>query len=49
MDKFLMETYLLAIPDYYDKGNTVFGTKVKNVENNPNKGITELNAIWLDQ
>lgn len=49
MDKWLMENYLLAIPDYYDKGNTVFGTKVKNVENNPNKGITELNSIWIDQ
>ncbi len=48
MDKWLMENYLLAIPDYNDKGNTVFGTKVKNVQNNPNKGITELNSIWID-
>jgi peptide/nickel transport system substrate-binding protein len=49
MDKWLMENYLLAIPDYYDKGNTVFGSKVKNVMNNPNKGMPEITQIWLDQ
>jgi peptide/nickel transport system substrate-binding protein len=49
MDKFLTETYLLAIPDSNDKGNAVFGTKVKNAKNNPNKGIVDLTQIWLDQ
>ncbi len=49
MDKWLTETYLLAIPDYNDKGNSVFGTKVKNVKNNPNKGMPELTQVWLDQ
>ena len=49
MDKWLTENYLLAVPDYYDKGNTVFGTKVHNVMNNPNKGMPEINQIWLDQ
>ena len=49
MDKWLMENYLLAIPDNYDKGNYVFGTKVKNVVNNPNKGMPEITQIWLDQ
>jgi len=48
MDKWLMENYLLAIPNYNDKGNSVFGTKVKNVQNNPNKGITELTSVWID-
>ncbi|WP_323101731.1 ABC transporter substrate-binding protein [Intrasporangium sp. YIM S08009] len=49
MDKWLTENYLLAIPDNYDKGNYVFGTKVKNVVNNPNKGMPEITQIWLDQ
>ena len=49
MDKWLTENYLLAIPDYYDKGNSTFGTKVHNVENNPNKGMPELTQVWLDQ
>ncbi len=49
MDKWLTETYLLAIPDYYDKGNTTFGTKVKNVQNNPNAGQPYLPQIWLEQ
>ncbi len=49
MDKWLTENYLLAIPDYNDKGNSVFGTKVHNVMNNPNKGMPEINQIWLDQ
>jgi peptide/nickel transport system substrate-binding protein len=49
MDKWLTENYLLAIPDYNDKGNSVFGTKVKNVKNNPNKGMPELTQVWLDQ
>ena len=49
MDKWLLENYMLAFPTYYDKGNTTFGTKLKNVQNNPNKGITELNSIWVDQ
>jgi peptide/nickel transport system substrate-binding protein len=49
MDKWLTENYLLAIPDYNDKGNSVFGTKVKNVHNNPNKGMPNLTDVWLDQ
>ena len=49
MDKWLTETYLLAIPDNNDKGNSVFGTKVKNVHNNPNKGMPDLTDVWLDQ
>ena len=49
MDKWLTETYLLAIPDYNDKGNSVFGTKVKNVQQNPNKGMPEITSIWIDQ
>jgi peptide/nickel transport system substrate-binding protein len=48
-DKWLQETYLVALPDYYDKGNYVFGTKVKNVVNNPNKGMPELSQVWLEQ
>lgn len=48
MDKWLTENYLYAIPDNHDKGNTVFGTKVKNVVNNPNKGMPEITQIWLD-
>lgn len=48
-DKWLQETYLVALPDYYDKGNYVFGTKVKNVKNNPNKGMPELSQVWIDQ
>ena len=49
MDKWLTENYLLAIPDNNDKGNSVFGTKVKNVHNNPNKGMPDLTDVWLDQ
>ncbi len=48
-DKWLQETYLVALPDYYDKGNYVFGTKVKNVKNNPNKGMPELSQVWIEQ
>lgn len=49
MDKWLTENYLLAIPDNNDKGNSVFGTKVMNVHNNPNKGMPDLTDVWLDQ
>ncbi|EWT02961.1 ABC transporter substrate-binding protein [Intrasporangium oryzae NRRL B-24470] len=49
MDKWLTENYLLAIPDYNDKGNSVFGTKVMNVHNNPNKGMPEITQIWINQ
>lgn len=49
LDKRLTEELLYAIPDYNDKGNSVFGTKVKNVRNNPNKGMPEITSIWLDQ
>lgn len=48
-DKWLQENYLVAVPDYYDKGNYVFGTKVKNVVNNPNKGMPELSQVWIQQ
>jgi len=49
MDKWLTENYLLAIPDNNDKGNSVFGTKVMNVHNNPNKGMPDLTDVWLNQ
>lgn len=49
MDKLLTEKYFYAMPAYYDKGNSVFGTKVKNVMNNPNKGMPEITKIWIDQ
>ncbi|MBK8469717.1 MAG: ABC transporter substrate-binding protein [Candidatus Phosphoribacter sp.] len=48
-DKWLMETYLPAIPYYYDRSNILFGTKVKNVLNDPNHGMPILDAIWVDQ
>ncbi|MEO6996449.1 MAG: ABC transporter substrate-binding protein [Terracoccus sp.] len=49
LDQWLQKTYLLAIPDNYAKGNTVFGSKLKNVLNNPNSGLTDLKGIWVDQ
>lgn len=49
LDKRLTEELVYAIPDYNDKGNYVFGKKVKNVINNPNKGMPEITKIWLDQ
>jgi len=48
-DKWLMENYLPAIPYYYDRSNILFGTKVKNVINDPNHGMPILDAIWVDQ
>ncbi len=48
-DKWLMETYLPAIPYYYDRSNLLFGTKVKNVINDPNHGMPILDAIWVEQ
>jgi len=48
-DKWLMETYLPAIPYYYDRSNLLFGTKVKNVINDPNHGMPVLDAIWVEQ
>ena len=44
-----METYLPAIPYYYDRSNLLFGTKVKNVINDPNHGMPVLDAIWVEQ
>ena len=38
MDKWLTETYLLAIPDNNDKGNSVFGTKVHERPQQPEQG-----------
>jgi peptide/nickel transport system substrate-binding protein len=48
-DKWLMENYLPAIPFYFDKSNILFGTKVKNVINDPNHGMPILDAIWIEQ
>ena len=48
-DKRIMETYLPAIPYYYDRSNLLFGTKVKNVINDPNHGMPVLDAIWVEQ
>jgi len=48
-DKMLMTDYLPALPWYWDKGNYVFGTKVHNVLNDPNRGMPILDAIWVDQ
>jgi peptide/nickel transport system substrate-binding protein len=48
-DKWLMETYLPAIPYYYDKGNFLFGTKVHGVVDDPNHGMPFLENIWVDQ
>ena len=48
-DKWLMETYLPAIPYYYDRSNLLFGTKVKNVINDPIHGMPVLDAIWVEQ
>lgn len=47
-DKWLLENYLPAIPFYNDRGNAVFGTKVHNVIDDPNKGMPMLDQIWLD-
>jgi peptide/nickel transport system substrate-binding protein len=44
-----METYLPAIPYYYDKGNFLFGTKVHGVVDDPNHGMPFLENIWVDQ
>jgi len=46
-DKMVLETILPALPDYYDKSNAVFGTKVHNVVNDPNHGIVALTDIWV--
>ena len=48
-DKMLLETYLPAIPFYYDKSNILFGTKVHNVINDANNGMPVLDGIWVDQ
>ncbi|WP_347350219.1 ABC transporter substrate-binding protein [Intrasporangium sp.] len=48
-DKWLFENYLPAIPYQYDKGNYVFGTKVKNVLNDPNHGMPVMTQMWIDQ
>lgn len=48
-DKWLFETYMPAIPYEYDKGNVVFGNKVKNVINDPNHGMPVMTQIWIQQ
>ena len=48
-DKWLMETYLPALPYYWDKGNFLFGTKVHGVVDDPNHGMPFLENIWVDQ
>jgi len=48
-DKMLLETYLPAIPFYYDKSNLLFGNKVHNVINDANNGMPVLDGIWVDQ
>lgn len=47
-DQWLLQNYLPAIPFYNDRGNAVFGTKVHNVIDDPNKGMPMLDQIWLD-
>ena len=38
-----------VVPYYYDRSNLLFGTKVKNVINDPNHGMPVLDAIWVEQ
>lgn len=47
-DKWLMENYLPAIPVEYDTANILFGTKVKNVLNDPNHGMPIFDALWVE-
>ncbi|MDN5789905.1 MAG: ABC transporter substrate-binding protein [Micrococcales bacterium] len=48
-DRWLFETYLPAIPYQYSKANYVFGTKVRNVINDPNRGMPVMTQIWIEQ
>ena len=44
MDKWLTETYLLALPDNKDKGNSSSARRCTNVLNNPNNGMPVLDG-----
>lgn len=47
LDKKVLTTQLPAIPDYYSKGATIFGTKVHNVIVDPNAGMPDLPSLWV--
>ena len=49
LDKDILERLLPTIPFSYDQSNSLFGTKVHNVVNDPNIGLTELTGIWVDK
>lgn len=47
LDKKLRDTKLPALPDYYSKGSAIFGSKVNNVQIDPNQGFPDLSIIWV--
>ena len=47
-DKMLRDEYLPAIPTDEGKATAIFGTKVHNVQIDPNAGMPNLAGIWVD-
>lgn len=46
-DKKILEQYLPALPVSNSKGTVIFGTKVHNVQIDPNAGMPDLTSIWV--
>lgn len=47
-DKMLRDEYLPAIPTDEGKATAIFGTKVHNVQIDPNLGMPDMAGIWVD-
>ena len=44
----LRDEYLPAIPTDEGKATAIFGTKVHNVQIDPNLGMPDMAGIWVD-
>ena len=47
IDKRLRDTVLPALPYNYSKGSAIFGSKVNNVQIDPNQGFPDLALVWV--
>ena len=47
IDKRLRDTVLPALPTNYSKGSAIFGSKVNNVQIDPNQGFPDLALVWV--
>lgn len=49
IDKKVLKDILPVVPMFYDRGTSIFGTKVKNALNDPNLGMPVLADVYVQQ